>query len=204
MLIIEDNRVILRDFIESDIEKRIIWETVETEWQQWDAPWEYDGLTDAQKQKNLAEYVETMKGWVKKYQAMPDSAPRHGFQICAKDGDYIGWCNSYTTDDDYTYSPDGSKCAVGIDINEAAQRGKGCASHALCLFIDYLTEHGESDIYTQTWSGNTRMIRLAEKLGFEECRRKKGIRSVRGQNYDGLTFKLDREKYSAAKKSLYE
>lgn len=35
------------------------------------------------------------------------------------------------------------------------------------------------------------MIHLAEKLGFEECCRKKALRLVRGQRYDGLTFRLN-------------
>ena len=37
----------------------------------------------------------------------------------------------------------------------------------------------------------------AEKMGFEECCRKVGVRSVRGQVYDGLTFKLNRDKFAA-------
>lgn len=39
------------------------------------------------------------------------------------------------------------------------------------------------------------MIHIAEKIGFEECCRKIGIRSVRGRLYDGLTFKLNKEKF---------
>jgi RimJ/RimL family protein N-acetyltransferase len=56
-------------------------------------------------------------------------------------------------------------------------------------------EHGESEIYIQTWSGNERMIHIAQKIGFEEYRRKIGIRSVRGGTYDGLTFKLNGERF---------
>lgn len=41
MLTITDDRVLLRDFIESDIEKRIYWETEETEWKLWDGPYLY-------------------------------------------------------------------------------------------------------------------------------------------------------------------
>lgn len=37
------------------------------------------------------------------------------------------------------------------------------------------------------------MIGLAEKLGFEEYRRKKGLRTVAGKPYDGLTFRLNEE-----------
>ncbi len=74
-------------------------------------------------------------------------------------------------------------------------RRKGYATQALCAFIKYLFEHGENAIYTQTWAGNERMIRLAEKIGFEEWRRIKSLRLVRGERYDGLTFKLNREKF---------
>ena len=35
------------------------------------------------------------------------------------------------------------------------------------------------------------MIALAEKLGFREVCRKKGIRPVRGRKYDALTFRKE-------------
>ena len=66
---------------------------------------------------------------------------------------------------------------------------------ALCMFIKYLLDKGIDDIYTQTWSGNERMIHIAEKIGFEEYRRKKEFRLVRGKKYDGLTFRLNMEKF---------
>jgi RimJ/RimL family protein N-acetyltransferase len=48
----------------------------------------------------------------------------------------------------------------------------------------------------RTWSGNTRMMRLAEKLGFklEACFRK--ARIVNGEYYDGLGYGLLREERS--------
>lgn len=42
--------IVLRDLTESDIKNRIYWEKVETEWQQWDAPWEYEGLSEEEKE----------------------------------------------------------------------------------------------------------------------------------------------------------
>ncbi len=54
--------------------------------------------------------------------------------------------------------------------------------------LNYLKIHGLDEIYTQTWSGNTRMVALAEKLGFVEINRKKDLRIVNGQKYDGLSF----------------
>ena len=49
------------------------------------------------------------------------------------------------------------------------------------------------ELYTQTWSGNVRMLRCTEKLGFVECNRNVGTREVDGKKYDGLTFRLKRE-----------
>ena len=54
------------------------------------------------------------------------------------------------------------------------------------------------EAYTQTWSGNQRMIGLARKLGFRESMRKPGLRRVRGTAYDGLTFRLDLDAFRPA------
>lgn len=189
--------IILRDFQESDIEKRIYWETTETEWQLWDAPWEYEGLTDAEKAEELERYVQTMHGWVERYRQMPAEQKRYQFQIALnnEEQNYIGWVSTYDIDDDCCYTDNPGHCTVGIDIPEVAVRGNGYGYQALGMFIQYLLEHGETEIFTQTWSGNERMIHVAEKMGFEEYRRKPGIRTVRGRIYDGLTFKLDIDEF---------
>ena len=189
--------IILRDFIESDIEKRIYWETVETEWQQWDAPWEYEGLSETEKESELQEYIQSMHRWVKYDEQLPAEKTRYRFQIALRNEqqDYVGWCTAYCIDADYNYTDDEGYLAVGINIPELTARGKGYATQALCMFIKYLSEQGEAPIFTQTWSGNHRMIHVAEKIGFEECRRKKDLRTVRGQKYDGLTFRLNIEKF---------
>jgi len=192
------DRIILRDFMESDIEKRIYWELIETEWQLWDGPWEYENKTEEEKNTDLNRYTKIMKKWVKKFADMPDDAVRTGFQITENcSGEYIGWVNSYRIDKDYNIAEDGAMTAIGIDIPALAARGKGYAKTALILFIRYLREHGANEIYTQTWSGNVRMIGLAQKLGFEECKRKTNLRFVRGEYYDGLSFRLNFEKFDS-------
>ena len=70
--------------------------------------------------------------------------------------------------------------------------GNGIGTNALCAFMNYYFENGVDELYTQTWSGNVRMLRCAEKLGFVECNRNVGTREVDGQKYDGLTFRLER------------
>ena len=62
MMILKDDVVLLRDFKQEDIAKRIEWETEKTEWQLWDAPWEYEGLTEEQKKEELQKYIKAMEG----------------------------------------------------------------------------------------------------------------------------------------------
>lgn len=62
MEFLSDEKVILRDFIESDIQTRVRWETEETEWQAWDAPWEFAALSGKEREAALAEYIEKMRG----------------------------------------------------------------------------------------------------------------------------------------------
>ena len=194
---LKNANIILRDLQKSDIEKRIYWEKEETEWQMWDAPWEYENLTAEEEQKEFESYIASLKERVEAVKNLSAEEKRFGFQIAVNNEtqDYIGWCNSYLIDEEYNISDEGTKRTIGIDIPQMAARGKGYAYQALQMFIAYLLEQGEKEIYTQTWSGNIRMISLAEKLGFEECKRKKGFRLVRGEHYDGLSFRLNLEKF---------
>ncbi len=190
---IADEKVILRDFVETDIEDMIRWETIETEWQQWDAPWEYDEGDDSfDPEQYRAKMLERLCG-----QKDP-SRLRWRFEICihSPDRTHIGWCNAYSIDDSYTYTKGDGHCAIGIDIPSLGARRCGYATAAWRLFIEYLTSNGIDEIYTQTWSGNVRLIGLANKLGFEECDREPDYRRVRGKLYDALTFRLNIDKFN--------
>ena len=57
--------------------------------------------------------------------------------------------------------------------------------------MNYLSEHGHKSFYTQTWSGNLAMVRVAEKLDFKEVCRKENYREVNGKNCDAITWRLD-------------
>ena len=142
-------------------------------------------------------YIKTMRRWVEYDKNLASDAIRYRYQIVIdnENQDYIGWCSAYCIDEDCNYTEEDKLLAVGIDIPDSKERGKGYGAQALCMFIKYLLDKGIDDIYTQTWSGNERMIHIAEKVGFEEYRRKKEFRLVRGKKYDGLTFRLNMEKF---------
>lgn len=196
---IRTQNIVLRDMRESDIEDDIRWNTTETEWGLWDAPWEteeeFAGFDEAAYRKKELERLQ---------KPLPEH--RLSFEIDTADGVHIGGVNCYCIDEDCQYlstKPDSeegrrkARWAVGLDICEPAYWSGGWGAAALSAFIRYHRANGYLQIYTQTWSGNFRMIGLAEKLGFRECRRKKGLRQVRGGIYDGLTFALDHAAFEA-------
>ena len=92
---LQDDVVLLRDFKREDIAKRIEWETEKTEWQLWDAPWEYEGLTEEQKKEDLQKYIKALEEWAAMCESLSDEMPRKSFQICTPEGEYVGWCGSY-------------------------------------------------------------------------------------------------------------
>ena len=189
--------LILRDITEADLARHLHWETVEAEWQLWDGPWEYEGLSDEERLTEAHAYVDKLRARMERLRTLPPDAPRTTFHIARKDAPdcAIGWMNSYCIDENFSYTDGGGCIAIGIDIPEPAARGKGYGTQALGAFVAYLLAVGAETVYTQTWSGNARMIHLAQKLGFEECCRKPGLRRVRGQSYDGLTFRLNVKKF---------
>lgn len=191
--------IVLRDMGERDIADEIRWNTVQTEWGLWDAPWETEEELEAfdpeaHRQKELA--------WL----AKPKPDHRRCLELDTWDGVHLGAVNCYCIDGDCNWLeqvPDteegrrAARWAVGLDICESAYWGGGWGAQALAAFIRYHLEGGCTDLYTQTWAGNFRMTALAEKLGFREFRRKPGLRQVRGERYDGLTFRLDRDAFEA-------
>lgn len=108
----DDKRIILRDFIESDIEDYVRWFTKDIEWMGWYAPWEND-----------KDYYEEMEkaNWSNYYYNSlkePDNRIRTRFEICINDEKktHIGWVSSYHSDNDYNYTKESVYRAIGIDI----------------------------------------------------------------------------------------
>ncbi len=184
---IEFENIILRDMIEADIEDYVRWFTTETKWSDTDAPWEPIESDEETERNSWREYYEYVKD-------IPDDVCRPKFEI-EWNSKHIGWVSSYLIDKNYEWigQPEEGQTfyyAIGIDICESDVWGHGIGTNALRAFMNYYFERGINELYTQTWSGNVRMIRCAEKLGFKECNRNVGIRQVLGQTYDSLTFQI--------------
>ena len=187
---IKYENIILRDMIETDIEDYVRWFTTETEWSNTDAPWEPIESDEETERVSWKEYFESVRD-------LPDDVRRWKFEI-EWNGRHIGWVSSYPIDESYEWIgeiQDGQIVhrAIGIDICEPDVWGRGIGTDALVAFINYYFDSGVTELYTQTWSGNARMIRCGTKLGFVECNRYVGIREVEGKTYDALTFRLERK-----------
>ena len=175
--------VVLRDMIESDIEDYVKWFTDPSEqndWTYWDSPWEQEETSVEKERKSWTEYYQYL-------QTLPQDYTRWKFEIEA-DGQHIGWVSAYT---DLGYVANAEEIpAIGIDIPNKEYRNCGYGKRALNIFINYFRNKGCTALYTQTWSGNLPMIKLAQSLGFVEYARVKDMREVNNQKYDAITFKL--------------
>ena len=181
LFILKRPTIVLRDMRYSDIEDYVRWFTVETEWMHTDAPWEKEETTPESERSSWTEYYDSVR-------KLSDDAERWKYEL-EFDGKHIGWVSSYV-DLDYVDNP-GHVPAVGIDIPVAEAWNKGVGTQALQQFLGYLKKRGYKSAYTQTWSGNHAMLRVAEKLGFTENARKKDYRMVDGKLYDAITLQID-------------
>ena len=173
--------LVLRDMVESDIEDYVRWFTTETEWIDWDAPWERFETSEEEERRSWTEYYDSVK-------SLPADVARWKYEL-ELDGAHIGWICSYT---DLEYAENTENIlAIGLDIPPEQYRKSGCGTKALRMYMEYLKQHGHKAFYTQTWSGNLAMVKVAEKLGFKEVYRKKNFREVNGKRYDAITWRLD-------------
>lgn len=184
--------IILRDMVASDIDDWIRWYNEDTQWSDWDAPDEPVESVDPNKYRE--EIAKKLK--------VPLKGFRNSFEIDTADGDHIGNVTSYAVNDSYEWifwqeaRESGNFIpTIGIDICDSRFWGRGLGTQALTAFIHHYLDAGFLEICLQTWSGNARMIRCAQKIGFTECSRIVGNRLIRGSSYDSLTFKLDLTKF---------
>ena len=132
--------ILLRDMVESDIADYLRWETEETEWQLWDAPWMYEGRSAEQCAQELREYRQALERRVRDAKACAPDDLRPRLEICLDDSvdpaasTHIGGLGSYLIDDEFNVDDaSGVHRAIGVDWAErdviVCGRGDGAACH---------------------------------------------------------------------------
>ncbi|GAA1348027.1 GNAT family N-acetyltransferase [Arthrobacter roseus] len=89
---------------------------------------------------------------------------------------------------------------IGITVFDVGTRGCGVGTEALGLWAGYL--FGGTDIRRldySTWSGNTAMCRVGQKLGWKEEARFRDARVVRGEVFDSVVYGITRDEWHRAR-----
>ena len=172
--------VLLRDEkLETDYEDFFRWQNLE-EWDYYDEP-------DKPFKPISREEFESRRKRPKTI-----TSASHPWQIDTIQGKHIGWVNYYQLDQQAGYA------YIGIDLPEPETWGKGFGTDAVCAVVDYLfREKGLQTVKTKTWTGNARMRRVAEKVGFKEIARSphRTAFSVRGEPLEFVEYAISKAEW---------
>ncbi len=184
MTCIEGFNIRLRDIHNDDLEGYRYWQQPGHPWQVLDGPY-YPRATPE-------EIETTMKAIEARIRSGNWPEIRERFVIAHRESNkLLGLVSRYWISQETKWS------ALGIVIYDSAYWGKGIGYEALGLWSDYLLRQFPDWVRLdlRTWSGNRGMIRLAEKLGYQQeaCFRK--ARIVDGRYFDGLGFGVLRDEW---------
>ena len=196
---LEYKDIILRDKIEEDIESHIKYHNQRADYLKYLMPLDYE--------EYLEEYDEDIYRLTEKKRlekSLPDL--RTGFEIETKNGQHIGYVNSYYID--YMYEPvkkDPNESthnkAIEIVIFDQENWGKGYGQKALVAFADYLFDEGDYKLlYAKSWSGNEQAEFMCKNLGFRIVSRNEDTISFDGESYDEITLRLVPHNYKRFRK----
>jgi RimJ/RimL family protein N-acetyltransferase len=179
-------QIVVRDWVLEDLPVLRDWLHPGHEWQKLDGP--YYPQPSAEDTERLVERVaERIKSgdW---------ADPRMVLAIAdASTNELLGRVSWYWQ------SVETRWLSAGLVIFSPSNWGRGLGYEALGLWSEYLLaampELVRLDL--RTWSGNRGMMRLAEKLGYQQEATFRRARIVAGEYYDGLGYGILREEWGA-------
>lgn len=181
---IQGEKVIVRTIEEKDLDTlwQLIYGEEDTEWRKWNAPYfpfDYEDFSTFSERmaKRLADGTNSM------------------LIIQTVLGDIIGTVSCYWEDKNTRW------LEAGIVINNSQFWHGGYGTEALKLWIGHLfAKHEIARVGITTWSGNERMMRVAEKLGLQLEGRMRKCRYYNGEYYDSIRMGILREEWEELQK----
>lgn len=146
MVLLKDNRAILRSVDFSDIDTLLLWENANNE------PL-YGIFKERYTRKNVELFV------MLQMQYTIEQTEQMRLMICTHEGERLGSIDLT----DY----DGRKAFVSILIFEPSNRCKGFGESALRMVVEYAKKLGLRSLYATILPDNLPSINLFEKVGFE-------------------------------------
>lgn len=172
----QDQELIIRPIKEKDLYRlwELIYKDEEPEWKKWDAPYFSHQSMSYEKFIDHAEsYVDQKSRWVITVDEV----------IC-------GIVSYYFEDEQNRW------LEMGIIIHESQNWGSGIGTRALKLWMSHIFNTlSVIRVGLTTWSGNERMIRVAEKLGMTMEARIRKVRYYEGKYYDSIRMGILREEW---------
>jgi RimJ/RimL family protein N-acetyltransferase len=177
--------VVLRDHEPADLPVLREWLRPRHDWHRWDGPY-YPPLTDEQADAFCARLASRVESgdW---------PTPRERLVIADPATDRLVGTVSW-----YWESRETDWRRIGITLYDPAIWSGGWGTEAVALWTTYLFD--TTDIVRldfATWSGNVRMCRLGERLGWTEEGRFRQARVVNGTRYDSVVYGVLRSEWAA-------
>lgn len=177
-------RIGIRPFALDDLDAFSHWQEPHHRWHQFDGPY-YPKANRTQ----IGERVAKIK---KKLEAGKNNPQM--FAIADAQSDALLGTVTW-----YWQSEETNWLSVGIAIFDDTYWSRGIGFEALGLWSQLLfdTKSELVRLDLRTWSGNIGMIKLAEKLGYQEEARFRMARIVNGEYYDGMGYGILRSEWES-------
>lgn len=176
--------IILRDYLEKDLDTIKEWEIGHHKWMEFNGP--YYPIDPPEKVEEHCLFLQ------QKIAKNDWPSPRRKMVIASKNNTDIMGTVSW-----YWQSKETNWLSIGLVIYSTENWGKGIGHQALKLWNQYLFNTNDSLVRLdlRTWSGNAGMVRLGEKLGYRVEARFRKARIVKGKYYDSIGMGLLKEEW---------
>lgn len=184
MVVKEGRKVSLRIATQEDLETLYYWKYIEKEQvaKKWNGPY------IPEKYLTKAEFIEQ---WESNKEILPNVLK---VLIVTVNKQLIGTVAAYWVDQNTNW------LETGIVIYDKNYWNGGYGSEAYALWIDYLFENTTLHrLGMSTWSGNKRMMRVAEKIGMQIEAKIRDARIVNEQYYDAIKMGILRNEWKNVK-----
>lgn len=180
MIEIEGKKTVLREASAEDIDEIYYWKFEEEE----QASRDWNGPYIPEPQATKEEFYNSWEQYYYIMEGVPSSL------IIEAEKKVIGTVGAYWID------PNTDWLETGIVIYDKHFWNGGYGSEAYQHWIDYLFEAtGLHRLGMSTWSGNTRMIHVGEKIGMKEEARVREARKVDGEFFDAVKMGIMRSEW---------
>lgn len=173
---VRDEELVIRPIQRSDLNRlwELIYKDEAPEWKQWDAPYfEHRAQPYEVYRKGADEHIGRDDMWV-----------------IEVDGTVYGTVSFYYEDAGQNW------LEVGIILHQADRWNRGIGTRALKLWVGHLFQTLPTvRVGLTTWSGNERMMKVAEKVGMRLEGRIRNVRVVDDVRYDSIRMGVLRKEW---------